>query len=547
MKKYILCICMGALFASCEKTLDLLPKDQLSDAQYWASAGDYELYANEFYRSLAALVYYPDNEADLGINSGGSNTISNGSYVKPNADASNWNNVWEFIRGNNYLLKKAEESTLGSAITDRYVGEAYFFRAYNYWKLVKRYGGVPKIDKVLDITDPDLYAPRATQAEIIDFIISDLDNATSRLLKQSELKDAEMGRATHGAALLLKARVALYQGTWAKYHNTGQNPTPFFDQAISAAEALISSNEYGLFYDPDTLDQSYRYLFYWKGDDSNESILCRRYYDNRAMHNWMRNIEHNAYNPTKNLADMYLDINGLPIDHTNTVFKGYDTFYSEFEDRDPRMSMTFMVPGTMYMWETGWIDKWPLFVGNNTRGGYMNRKFLCNHPQSFVNSRAFYDFKEFRYGEALLILAEALFEKNGSITDADLDRTINELRRRAYMPALLTNDFVAANGLDMKTEIRRERTVELALEGFRRDDLRRWNEAHIVLPRDLKGVKWNADFQNRYPTAVLEFDSDGFIIVCKNRKFDVNKDYFLPIPAAQIELSKGTLEQNPGW
>ena len=103
--------------------------------------------------------------------------------------------------------------------------------------------------------------------------------------------------------------------------------------------------------------------------------------------------------------------------------------------------------------------------------------------------RGEYDFKEFRYAEVLLILAEALYEKNGSITDADLGRTINVVRTRAGMPAL-TNAFVTSNNLNMLNEIRRERTIELAFEGFRRDDLRRWKMAETELPQAIKGVKF---------------------------------------------------------
>jgi len=145
--------------------------------------------------------------------------VSNGSYL-PTANSDLWTNSYAGIRATNYLLAKATESGLGSEI-DRWVGEALFFRAYHYWNLVKSYGGVPLITKVLDVTSPELYTARATQQEVIDFIIADLDNAVPKLFKQSQLDATEMGRVTQGAALALKARVALYQGTWLKYHAAG--------------------------------------------------------------------------------------------------------------------------------------------------------------------------------------------------------------------------------------------------------------------------------------------------------------------------------------
>src|SRR3989449_750071 len=133
------------------------------------------------------------------------------------------------------------------------------------------------------------------------------------------------------------------------------------------------------------------------------------------------------------------------------------------------MAMTFIVPGTDVHLETGFQPVFPGFSGTNaSRTGYMLRKFLDESDDAahFVGQ---YDFKEFRYGEVLLILAEALFERDGTISDAVLCLTIKPLRDRVGMPAL-TNGLVSTNGLDMLTEIRRERTVELAFEGFRRDE-----------------------------------------------------------------------------
>ena len=119
------------------------------------------------------------------------------------------------IRAANYLLQKADESSLGAEI-DRWAGEALFFRAYNYWNLVKSFGGVPKIDKVLDVTSDELYSQKSSQSEIIDFIIADLDNAISKLPLQSGLTGDETGRVTRGAALALKARASFIHGYLGK-------------------------------------------------------------------------------------------------------------------------------------------------------------------------------------------------------------------------------------------------------------------------------------------------------------------------------------------
>jgi hypothetical protein len=532
--------------AGCKKNLDLKPLDQISDASFWKTSNDFRLFANDFYNGLQGAHNYTENNSDIAFG-GGPNSVSNGSFL-PQANSPVWDNSYKYIRATNYLLQKSQESKLGAEI-DRWIGEALFFRAYNYWNLVKSFGGVPKIDKVLDVTSPELYTVKSSQAEIIDFILADLDNAISKLPLQSQLTGDEIGRVTQGAALALKARAALYQGTWAKYHQEG-DPAKYISAAIDASEKMISSGEYALYTDKGAA--SYKYLFILEGDDSKEVILAKRYYANRATHNWTRELWFNYMVPTKTLADLYLAKDGLPISKSS-LFKGYGTLTSEFQDRDPRMSMTFVVPGSTIFFEGGLMQPtYPGFNGSNaTHTGYMIRKFL-DETLDATQFRGEYDFKEFRYGEVLLILAEALYEKNGSISDADLDRTINLIRARVNMPAL-TNAQVTTNGLDMLTEIRRERTVELAFEGFRRDDLRRWKIAETVMPQPIRGVKFvGTEYQTKYPDLQvgtdIQVDANGFIVAepASNRSF-LPKDYLDPLPLQQIQLSQGTLTQNPGW
>lgn len=328
---------------------------------------------------------------------------------------------------------------------------------------------------------------------------------------------------------------------------TGQ---AYFEQAIHAAEQIVGSGEYDLFTSEG--DESYKQLFIEKGDDSREVILARRYYLNRATHNWTRELWFNFMIPTKNLADLYLATDGLPIDQS-PLFQGYDDLVSEFENRDPRMAMTFIVPGSEIFADGGiWAPTYPGFLGTNaTRTGYMIRKFLGETLEA-TQFQGYYDFKEFRYAEVLLNLAEALYERDGQISDADLDRTINVIRDRVNMPPL-TNNHVTANGLDMLEELRRERTVELAFEGFRRDDLRRWKTAEDVMPQAIRGVKFvGTEYETRYPDLVvgthIQVDEDGFIVAepASSRQF-LPRHYLDPLPLQQVQLSKGTLQQNEGW
>jgi len=544
-------ICLVLAFAFGCNPLDLDPKDQISDASFWKTPDQFELAANDFYFSLKGPNYIEVN-SDIAFGSGATvdlSAVSNGSYLAP-ANSPVWNDSYTGIRATNYLLQKAAESGLGAQI-DRWVGEARFFRAYYYWNLVKTYGGVPLITKVLDVTSAEVYTPRSTQQQIIDFIIGDLDTAVAKLVKQSQLSPSELGRVTQGAALALKARAALYQGTWFKYHGGG-DPTPYLAAAISAAEQLVGSGQYQLY--TDQAAQSYKYLFILQGDDSKEVILARRYYAGRYTHNWTRELWFNYMIPTKKLADMYLATDGLPIT-SSPLFKGYDSLTSEFQNRDPRMAMTFVVPGSDVFQEKGFQPVFPGFTGSSaTRTGYMLRKFLDETVEA-TQFAGEYDFKEFRYGEVLLILAEALFERDGVISDADLHRTIGLLRARAGMPdSSATNAFVTGNGLDMLTEIRRERTVELAFEGFRREDLRRWKTAETEMPQALRGVKFVGTQYQQRDTSVhagrdVQVDAGGFIVAeaAASRQFVVPKHYLDPIPLQQVQLSHGTLLQNPGW
>jgi hypothetical protein len=542
--------CTGALLLlalGC-KDLNLGPKDQVSDASFWKNPDQFRLAANDFYFALRGAHNYTEINSDIATGSGSTemSSVSNGSYL-PSANSKVWDSSYIGIRATNYLLEKAAQSALGSQI-DRWVGEALFFRAYHYWNLVKTYGGVPLISTVLDVTSPEVYTTRSTQQEVIDFIIADLDNAIPKLPTQGQLSGTEMGRVTQGAAFALKARAALYQGTWLKYHNEGP-PTAMLNAAVVAADQLVTSGEYQVY--TGQAAQSYKYLFILEGDDSPEVILAKRYWAGRATHNWTRELWFNYMIPTKTLADLYLATDGLPIT-ISPLFRGYDSLTSEFQNRDPRMAMTFVVPGSDVFQESGFQPVFPGFSGSNaTRTGYMLRKFLDETVEA-TQFAGQYDFKEFRYGEVLLILAEALFERDATISDADLGRTINLLRARAGMPAL-TNTVVTSNGLDMLTEIRRERTVELAFEGFRRDDLRRWKTAETEMPQALRGVKFvGTEYETRYPGLVIgtdiQVDAGGFIVAepASGRQF-LPQHYLDPLPLQQIQLSRGTLTQNPGW
>jgi hypothetical protein len=201
------------------------------------------------------------------------------------------------------------------------------------------------------------------------------------------------------------------------------------------------------------------------------------------------------------------------------------------------------------------------FIPFAFRYGY-NLKKGFDLTQWSTNSKEYTDKMIIRYAEVLISYAEALYEYNGSITDEQIDKTVNALRKRVAMPAMLTNSFVQANGLDMEEEIRRERTVEFIDEGKRYDDIIRWKIAEKVLPVDIIGAKYTEeanrqkeDLASRLTTNGMlkgkqryENEDDMYVLeLSEDRRFDVNKDYLYPVPLYEISQSGNNVTQNPGW
>jgi hypothetical protein len=555
MKKYIVAIStvIVALTAipGCQD-IDLSPKVELPDELFWKTPADFKSAVNQLYSDIETFGT-KDTDSDIGYELA-ENTTSNGTLIAVNQDNDGWNTPYEQIRRSNLIIMNQESYEGNMQEIERYVAEARFFRAYYHWRLMRKYNDIPIILIPLQIESPELYSSRSLQKDVEDFILSELEAIHPKLPLQSELTADEYGRVTRGAALALKARVALFSGTWAKNHKHRTDYEQLLDQAILAAEKVADSQEYQIYGNGG--NESYRRLFINDGDDAPEAIFSRRYAEDIAMHS----TAHSVYwgwrgTPTKKMADMYLcKSTGLPIENAGSGFYGYEKMTDEFQDRDPRMRQTFLIPGTTYLSaQEGELVAAPQFTTRpETRTGYKLWKFMGEIPSNTNSS--YYDYHVIRYPEVLLVLAEATFEKYGSISDDMLNKTINVIRSRkgVEMPPL-TNDFVRINGLDMPTEIRRERTVELAFEGFRRDDLRRWKTAEIELKKAIKGIKYKgSEYENENvlnsgnPGLV---DADGFLIVEPEEKrfFTVPKNYYISLPLDEIRLNPNLLPNNPGW
>jgi outer membrane protein len=538
------------MFSGCQD-IDLLPKDNLSDVQYWKTPEDFMKEVNLMY-DRAESFGTRDTDSDIGFELN-ENVTSNGTLIAPNKDGE-WNDRYSDVRHCNIIIEKGTSYEGDKSKIERYIAEAHFFRAYTYWRLLKRFNEVSIVKEAVGVDSQELYGKRNSQAEVEDFILSELDNCWQSLPLQSELSGDELGRVTQGAALALKARVALFAGTWAKYHQHRSDYQQLLQQAIDAAEKVVESKEYSLF--EGAGDDSYRKLFIDDGDDSSEGIFDSRYFTDIRQHS----TAHLVYwgwrgTPTKKLADMYrCKSTGLPIYKENSGFKGFSTIASEYENRDPRMRQTFVIPGTIY---------WSPQIGRDscvanftvrpeTRTGYKLYKFMA---ETYIGTdKDAYDYHIIRYPEVLLILAEATYEKDGAISDNILNKTINVIRSRkgVEMPPL-TNNFVKVNGLDMLEEIRCERTVELAFEGFRRDDLRRWKTAETELKQPIRGIKLkNSQYEK---LNVLNegnpglTDEEGFLIVEPSTKrfFTTPKNYYYSVPLDELYLNPNLAPNNPGW
>lgn len=533
---------------SCKK-LDRLPETEITDDLYWNTETDLINASNRLYQELDGD--WIDNRADDNVNTS-PNAVSTGTRSIPNTSG-DWNDRYDEIFTANNILEKGRRAQVSDAVRNRWFAESYFFRAYAYSKLVKLYGDVPLLLRTLEVGDSGLYMGRTSRMEVVQQIYNDLDSAAKYLPRRSEIPAAQWGRVFKSTAWALKARVALYEGTRGKFHGTLTNWQDHLNIAVAAATSAMGEGH--------ALFNNYQNLFIQAGEGQAnlENIFVKIYgasRDNLLLgHNHSRNLENGQLAPTRNLLRQYLYSDGLPafnVDGTTPSATRSPLFVAEasevsyntiLDNRDPRVAMSYFRAGDV-AYQGPWVPKTSL----GSRTAIAPKKNFNTIDQGIVNA-AVVDRILIRYAEVLLILAEAKFELNGSISDADLNLTVNALRTRVGFAPKLTNAFVTTNNLSMREEIRRERTIELAMEGFRYDDLIRWKTAETVLPQTLFGAKfiaaeWVGTNQNS-----LNLNADRILIVepVANRTFRADRDYLYPVPLNEISLSRGNVIQNPNW
>jgi len=540
-KRTILLSLTALLFFSCSKKLDQTPKTDLSDVNFWNNTNDMKLACNYLYTLLPSIDTHTDDVMSADAFGLSANSVSDGSWLPPSTSDS-WTNDYGLIRACNNILEKSGKVVGDQVIISKYLGETRFFRAWAYFDLVKRYGDVPLVMKTLQLTDTLLYAAKTNREVILDSVYADLDFAAANLPASNAQASEEYGRITSTAALAFTSRVGLFEGTRMKFFNQGGYQT-HLQKAIAASDAIIASGSNSLFIYGAIPDSSYYYLFQYAGEGQGnpENILVRIYGENQvndiSANNYTREVlDEGLLMPTGNFTASYLYKDGLPPDKSPYYQTQTDT-YTEFENRDPRMAMTVFNKKSWYV--SGLYV--PTFDYSQT--GYRSCKYYI--AADWTINVSYIDNIIIRYAEVLLNNIEARFELDGSVTDDELNATLNLVRARATMPAL-TNGFITSNGLDMRTEIRRERRIELAFEGFRYWDLLRWKTAETELPQTITGVKYFPNEQGQLDDPNLT--PDGFVIAqdLSKRHFKPERDYLWPIPTQELGLNK-KLTPNPNW
>lgn len=539
---------MALVASSCKKDfLDRQPLDTISDDTFWNTEEQLILAVNGLYANIKnSNTVALDQMGDNSINSSTGDSyriFSSGNFGADLASVdAEWRSQFAGIRQCNVFLEKYNNATsVSQEKRDQMAGEAKTIRAYMYMNLVCYFGDLPIVTKPLNIDE--LYEPRKPRKEVIDFIIKELDEAAA-MMQDKPQTGATLGRLSKGAALAFKSRIALFDSRWA--------------DAEQAAKAVMDLGVYSL-YSTGNPQVDYNNLFNYKGKLSNgankETIVARMNLTDVSMHNISRESQvpdqASRYNPTKSLVDSYLCVDGLPIDKS-PLYKE-DSYAALFENRDPRMKQTILAPGAVWGGRkdgnpantNASIFTAPKFVSDKlgcvTITGYYFTKYVEVSTVSQV-SKDQNDIHVMRLGEVLLNYAEAKMEQ-GTLTQADLDISINKLRDRVGMRHMVIAEL-AQNGLDLREEIRRERRVELAREGQRWYDIIRWKQG-ALLAADVKGMKKSLAL---VPAQVsnIAADANGYIIVMTGRQFDENKHYLWPVPLNQLQRNPN-LGQNPGW
>jgi len=538
-----------SLFSSCED-LDKDPRDKFTDANYWTSESKAMLVVNMAYNQMysAGRMWRDEYLSDNMVHTYGSSaprTIRRGEATPSlGVFKDEWKDSYGGIKTCHVFLKNIDRITdITEASKNRMIDEIRFVRAFIYFRLVNYYGDVPFFTEDISLEESYL-VKRIPQTTIMEFIHSELDDIMNRgfLPKSDNLSESERGRITIGAACAFQARAYLYENN--------------YERVKEYAGRLINDQgkygQYKLFEYPQDKTQSYFRLFTPEYEYNSEVILDITYVPDLRTWSEMGSMapitkygQISSDNPTQELVDSYLTIRGLPVKGA-----GKDPEYKEenpYVDRDPRLSATVVYDNFKWLNKDGTVDiirtakdagtddSYKGVLEKQTKTGYYVRKYydwtMTQNNQSGLNIIMF------RYADVLLMYAEACNEL-AKISQQEWNVTIRAIRERAGFTAAQALDYPAAKSQqEIQEMIRNERRVELALEGLRWYDIKRWKIGEQVVKGYLHGFKFGGS----------EASIDGGYLRADEYKFSNSRDYLWSLPLDQLDLNPNLKPNNPGY
>lgn len=521
-KLYMLAVSL-AFLASCKKDLlDTIPNDRLSTELFWKTENDAKLAANALYIDLDSTnIISWDALTDIAHTNQNFDVqayIELGAYDISSAKVYNeWALAYKGIRAVNYFLENVGKvPSTNATLINQLTGEAKTLRAYQYIKLAGLYGDIPLITSSLGIEEASV-VKRTPVAQVYDFIDKELTEAAALL--PVTYGTADRGRITRGAALGLKARADLFS---ARYQ-----------QAADAADQVMKLG-YALY-------ESYQKLFSYSAENNKEVILDKQFLKDSYFNNvfyllapYSQKNSNSTYVPTKALVDAYETSAGKKITDAGSDFDPFNPYIN----RDPRLRFSVFVDGDVLPGgqafkpapTSGTADAiGSTYIASTT--GYNIKKYVNN--EDYANpTNCGINIILLRYAEVLLTYAEAKIELN--MIDQAVYDAINAVRNKrddVKLPAITGNHTQA----EMREIVRHEREVELAFEGQRLFDIRRWKIAENVMTGPVYGITYVSNGQ------LITVQSVAF-----NRVFDKARHYLWPIPQKETDLNHN-LTQNPNW
>ncbi|MFI3321629.1 MAG: RagB/SusD family nutrient uptake outer membrane protein [Rikenellaceae bacterium] len=594
--RLFICLSLAAtmFISSCnDDFMNRLPQTDITEDNFFNTEEDLKLYCYGL-TSLPSYSYVDDegtdNTASTSMLELKNMMISGNQTSKTLTDGWDWERLYKI----NFFLERCAGADVPEATLAHYEGIARYYRAIFYMDMVRRYSDVPWYDKTLSTDDEDLYKARDSREVVVEKIFEDFAYAVEHV-ETDQLK----GEIDKWIVLATQAREALYEGTYRKYHselNLESTADSFLQLAQSASRRIMDEGSFAL-HSTGNPDADYYTLFSSLDLTTNKEMIQARYYDYYIASNYFWQGMFGSYQecPTKDIVQAYLMSDGSYYSSHPTY--STNQFVEEFENRDPRIYQTFAYPG--------WVLENPMtyVVGAGVFVQSLSKNFTGYHQiKGFINvpDQEYYcsiDLPVIRYAEVLLTYAEAKAEL-GTITQTDLDESVNLIRGRVGMPSMPLNPEADPymqdkypNVSPLIQEIRRERRVELAFEGFRFDDLMRYGAGALIerepeglyfpslgkfdltgdgvediylipstedIPADANkelnslGTKLTyyktGTIDDTSAAVYLENGTSGNIVTIKDMgTFEDPKYYYRPVPYHELELNPNLAPQLFGW